>query len=312
MSAPDGEPVRPADSDEAAHERTGEALWNESWYFDFADTAGGVGGWIRLGLYPNEDRAWINALLCGPDRPTIALNDFHVASPGDPTDVRTAGITLTQEVVEPLQTYRVTVTGRGQSYDDPAVLLAGGRGRPVEVSMDLVFSTTGRPYGYRLATRYEIPCTVTGLVTVDGEIHALEAVPGQRDHSWGVRDWWAMDWVWSALHLDDGTHVHAVEIRLPGFDGIGAGYLQRAGELVELQSVDAREVFADNDLPVSTELTLEPGGVVLETRVVAHAPVRLDADDGRVAQFPRAWVSVNTADGRTGTGWVEWNRNRCG
>ena len=130
MSAPDGEPVRPADSDEAAHERTGEALWNESWYFDFADTAGGVGGWIRLGLYPNEDRAWINALLCGPDRPTIALNDFHVASPGDPTDVRTAGITLTQEVVEPLQTYRVTVTGRGQSYDDPAVLLAGGRGRP--------------------------------------------------------------------------------------------------------------------------------------------------------------------------------------
>ena len=95
-------------------------------------------------------------------------------------------------------------------------------------------------------------------------------------------------------------------------DLTAAGYLQRAGELVELQSVDAREVFADNDLPVSTELTLEPGGVVLETRVVAHAPVRLDADDGRVAQFPRAWVSVNTADGRTGTGWVEWNRNRCG
>jgi hypothetical protein len=28
-----------------------------------------------------------------------------------------------------------------------------------------------------------------------------------------------------------------------------------------------------------------------------------------VSQFPRAWASINTADGRTGVGWVEWNRN---
>jgi hypothetical protein len=28
-----------------------------------------------------------------------------------------------------------------------------------------------------------------------------------------------------------------------------------------------------------------------------------------VSQFPRAWVSVSTADGRSGVGWVEWNRN---
>ncbi len=24
-----------------------------------------------------------------------------------------------------------------------------------------------------------------------------------------------MDWVWSALHLDDGTHLHGVDIRIP-------------------------------------------------------------------------------------------------
>ncbi|CNJ73253.1 putative aminoglycoside phosphotransferase [Mycobacterium tuberculosis] len=41
-----------------------------------------------------------------------------------------------------------------------------------------------------------------------------------------------------------------------------------------------------------------------------QAPVSLTAPDGRVSQFPRAWVSVTTADGRTGVGWMEWNRNQ--
>jgi len=304
------EPLRPLDTDEAPHAATDEALWNESWYFDFADPGQGVGGWVRLGLYPNEGRAWINALLCGPGMPTIAVNDFEAQVPDDPTDVRTADITLTQQATEPLRSYRVTVAGTGQAYDDPSALLRGEDGRAVQVSMDLVWTSVGSPYSYRLATRYEIPCTVSGSVTVDGRTRAVDAVAGQRDHSWGVRDWWSMDWVWSALHLDDGTHVHTVDIRIPGAPHIGIGYLQRAGEaLVELQTVQAREAFAPNGLPVGTELTLQPGGLVLNTEVVAHAPVRLMSGDGRVAQFPRAWVSVTTADGRSGVGWVEWNRN---
>ena len=310
MSAAE-EPLRPLDSDEGPHEPAADTLWNESWYFDFADPGQGAGGWIRLGLYPNEGRAWINALLCGPGLPTIALNDFHARLPVDPADVHTDDVVLTQDVVAPLRSYRVTVAGSAQVYDDPADLLRGAPGRPAEVALDLVWSTDGVPYQYRLATRYEIPCTVSGTVTVDGDVRTFAAVPGQRDHSWGVRDWWAMDWVWSAVHLDDGTHVHAVELRIPGFDGIGIGYVQRVGRpLLELQGVQAREVFADNELPVSAGLHLAPDGLALEALVVAHAPVRLDADDGRVAQFPRAWVSVRTADGRTGVGWMEWNRNR--
>ena len=34
---------------------------------------------------------------------------------------------------------------------------------------------------------------------------------GQRDHSWGVRDWWAFGWCWAAARLDDGTRVHMVD-----------------------------------------------------------------------------------------------------
>ncbi|HTI78504.1 MAG TPA: phosphotransferase [Mycobacterium sp.] len=303
------EPLTPEADDEGPHQATDEPLWNESWYFDFADVQQGVGGWIRLGLYPNQRIAWINALVCGPDMPTIAINDFEVALPEDPGAVRTDDVELTLAATQPLRTYRVTVRGHGVAYDDPAALLRGEAGRPIELAMDLVWTTAGTPYQYRITPRYEIPCTVSGSLGIDGREVAIHEVAGQRDHSWGVRDWWAMDWVWSALHLDDGTHLHGVDIRIPGAPPIGIGYLQPPEQpLVELQSVTAREVFGDNDLPQATEIAY--GDVTATIDIRGHAPVLLTGPDGRISHFPRAWATVTTGDGRTGVGWVEWNRNQ--
>ena len=130
------EPLRPlATTDEAAHtpEPT-NALWNESWYFDFADPGQGVGGWVRLGpVSRTRASAWINALLCGPGMPTIARHRLRGAAlPDDPADVRTADVTLIQQATEPLRSYRVAVArARGQAYDDPSALLRGEDGRPV-------------------------------------------------------------------------------------------------------------------------------------------------------------------------------------
>lgn len=305
------QPLTPVIQDEYRHQASDEPLWNESWYFDFVDPRQGLGGWIRLGLYPNERMAWINALLCGPDMPTIAITDFDAPIPDDLTAIEGGGVGLALTPMLPLHRYRVAVDGRGQAHDDPAAVLRAETGRAVDVSLDLVWTTAGTPYQYRITPRYEIPCTVSGTVTVDGRAFEVHTVAGQRDHSWGVRDWWAMDWVWSALHLDDGTHLHGVDLRIPGAPAFGVGYLQPAGQpLVELQSVVARESFSANGLPVATTLTFDDLTVTVD--VGGHAPVLLTSRDGRVSHFPRAWVAVTTDDGRTGAGWVEWNRNQPG
>jgi len=309
-SAP--EPLQPSADDESPHTPTAAPLWSESWYFDFADPGQDVGGWVRLGLIPNEGHAWINALLCGPGMPTIAVLDWEAALPDSHAHVSTDEVDLMLEATEPLRSYRVSLRGAGRAYDDPADLLRDEQaGRPVDVVMALVWTTVGTPYQYRITTRYEIPCTVSGTVTADGRSFTFTDVPGQRDHSWAARDWWGMEWVWSALHLDDGTHLHGVDMRIPGVPPIGIGYIQRAGEpLVELQTVTAREEFGDDDLPRGTRLELSPGDVTATVDVRGHAPVLLTSADGRLSRFPRAWVNVSTTDGRTGVGWVEWNRNQ--
>jgi len=52
-------------ADERRHEPEGETYWGESWYLDFTDEAGGLGGYVRLGLYPNLGVAWYWACLVG-------------------------------------------------------------------------------------------------------------------------------------------------------------------------------------------------------------------------------------------------------
>ena len=304
------EPWRPTEDDELAHPATAEPLWSESWYADFADAAQGLGGWFRIGLIPNKQTAWVHALLCGPGMPTVAIVDTEVPVPAQPWVLRTDAFEVAHSATAPLQSYRVDVHGRAQAYPDPAALLRGGPGTPVEVTMNLVWITDGTPYRYRLTTRYEIPCSVTGTVTVDETSYRVDSVPGQRDHSWGVRDWWSMDWIWSALHLDDGTHLHAVNIRIPGAPTFSVGYVQGAdGAVHEVQTVDSRETFGPNGLPLKATLILHPGEIAADIEVRGHAPVLLTATDGRVSQFPRTWAGITMADGRSGVGWLEWNRN---
>ena len=57
-------------------------------------------------------------------------------------------------------------------------------------------------------------------------------------------------------------------------------------------------------------MALSPGDVTATVEIRGHAPVLLTAADGRVSQFPRAWATVTTEDGRTGVGWLEWNRSQ--
>ena len=309
-------PLQPLDDDELAHSATAEPLWSESWYADFADPAQGLGGWFRIGLIANEQKAWVHALLCGPDLPTVALVDCKVPLPAELSDrwvLRTDAFELSHAASVPLRAYRVDLRGRAQAYSDPSALLRGEPGTPVEMTMNLEWATDGTPYKYGLTTRYEIPCTVTGAVTVDDASYRVDSVPGQRDHSWGVRDWWSMDWMWSALHLDDGTHLHGVNIRIPGIPAVSVGYVQdRDGKVTELDAVSTRDTFGDNGLPQGATLSLNPGEITGDIAVLGQAPVSLTAADGRVSQFPRAWVSISTVDGRTGVGWMEWNRNLTG
>jgi len=300
--------LRPAAEDEGRHEPGPEALWNESWYFDAVSDDGTLGVYVRLGRLPNQGVALYTACICGPGRPSVMLVDAAAPLPASDDDeqaIETASLAAAQRCERPLERFAVRARGTAEAYDDPSAALRGEPGTPVEMALDLVWQTDGIPYAWRASTRYEIPCRVSGVLRVGGEEIELSG-PGQRDHSWGSRDWWAIDWMWSALHLEDGTHTHAVG--LPDMPGYGVGYVQQGDRIEEIDTVTAEHELGPGGLISAARIASAPPQLELEVQPLAFGPLRLQAPDGRISLFPRAICRVRAADGRSGIGWVEWNR----
>jgi hypothetical protein len=307
----DLEPLQPQPEEEKQHTPGPEKMWNESWYFDFVDQKQGVAGWIRLGLVPNGKGNWYHAAISRVGQPTVIVADFEAASPDTNLSLKTTEIEAHQSVLDPLQKFHLSVDGTGRVCTELGI--HNKDGQSVKAAMELLYETDGVPYQYRITTRYEIPCKVTGTLTIDGGAPIrLDGVPGQRDHSYGVRDWWGMDWVWSGFHLDNGQHIHATHLRLPTVN-IGIGYVQQDGKSMEIETLSCQEDLGAGGLTERMQMNIKANGLTTELQFtvtpMGHTAMDLVCDDGRIAFFDRAWGEVSLSTGERGVGWFEWNRN---
>jgi hypothetical protein len=292
-------------ADERRHAPGDEPLWGESWYFDFAAADGSLGGYIRIGLYPNLDRAWYWACLVGEDRDPVLVIDHDVPVPRGvgSLELRSSGLWADHTCETPLEHWSLGLEAFGVRLDDPADAYGSMRGDRVPLGFDLEWETSGLPFLWPPdVSRYEIPCRVHGEVLCGQEQIEFDGV-GQRDHSWGVRDWWSIGWCWFAGQLDDGTQFHAA--RTAGFD-FAAGYSQRGGALTEIDACEVEEQPGPDGIPLGARLRFDH--LELEVEPVAWAPVGLEADDGRVSRFPRGMCRFRDAERGAGIGWIEFNQ----
>jgi hypothetical protein len=301
-------PLTPAD--ERHHPAGAEEWWNESWYFDFASDDGSLGGYVRLGLYPGKAWAWYWATVVGEGRPLVIVVDHDVAPPrAGSLEVRAEGLWADHTVEVPFDHMTLGCEAFALGTDDPAEVYGAARGDRVPFGLDLEWDTAGEVYPYPPGTtRYEIPCRVHGEVLVGDERIEIDAI-GQRDHSWGPRDWWTLAWTWTAGALDDGTRFHGTAVRLGDLAlPYHPGYVQAPGRpLVEPGHTAASEVLGEHGLP--TEAAFELGDLRLAIEPVAFAPVLLEDRAGRVSRFPRALCRFTDGPtGRRGVGWTEWNQ----
>ncbi|UCE84804.1 MAG: hypothetical protein JSU66_10625 [Deltaproteobacteria bacterium] len=301
-------------SDEGRHEPGSERFWSESYYFDFQRDDGSLGGYVRIGICPNLGVTWYWACLVGAGRPLVTVIDHAAPLPAAGSlDLRHGDLAATHRCATPNQSFRLTLAARAIALEDPAETYRGMHGKPTRLRFDLQWETDG-PGGYRFRdlTRYEIPCRVSGQLETDGETIAFEG-HGQRDHSWGERDWWANAWCWNAGRLADGTRFHSVAPRTLDGQNIpwAAGYVQPPGQPLEpIHSSSAEEALGADGLPTSARIGV--GDLHLDVEPLYFSPVLLTDPDGRVSRFPRCLARYSAADGRTGLGWIEWNQPQSG
>ena len=300
--------------DEGRHEPDAtQPLWNESWYFDFAAEDGSIGGYVRLGLYPNLGVAWYWGYLvrAGGQQLLAVLHHESKLPKGDVLEVREDGLWSQLHCETPNEHWSIGLEAFAVGLDDPAEAYADGelRGDKVPLGLDLEWEATAPVYDYPMVSRYEQSCLVTGEILIGNKAISFDGW-GQRDHSWGVRDWWGPPgWVWTAGRLDDGTAFHATKVLTDSFD-FEPGYVSIDGELTTSTQFKPGfywdEAAGGYGFPSVTDMPLHD--LDLTTTPLLLAPIRLDAPDGRVGRFPRALCRFDAADGRSGYGWTEWNR----
>jgi hypothetical protein len=294
-------------ADELAHAPDPDPLWGESWYFDFAQPDGSFGGYVRLGLYPNSKRAWWWAYLVGDGRPLVVVRDHDVPLPTQGLEVRTEGLWGELVCETPHEHWSIGMEAFGVALEHPADAYRGERGERVAVGLDLEWEERGPVYPYGMTTRYEQACRVTGEVLIGDESIDVDAV-GERDHSWGVRDWWAFPWTWTAGQLDDGSAFHAAGTHLHGATVWKAGFVASEESTIEdIESFTTSTTLGAEGFPTAATFGVGSLGDLAVTPL-GFGPIELVAPDGRVSRFPRAMCRFTSADGRSGGGWTEWNQ----
>ena len=305
MSERERHKVEPGD--EGRHQPESDPLWNESIYLDFVADDGAIAGYARIGLYPNLGVTWWTTMIVGKDRPVIAsvAYDLPVAR-SNTFNIEHTDYALGYDTEAPLQVARLHCEAPARSHEEPAGIYRGDEGSAVPIKMDLAWQTDGFPYAYLGTTRYEIPCLVTGEIAVGDDVIRIDG-QGQRDHSWGVRDWWDFGWCWASTRLDDGTRLHFTDVRIPGMP-VPFGYVQVDGHVSTVGVLEVSEVLGPDGFPEHGTASLGEADIHLDIDPIAFGPVVLTATDGRTSRFPRAVARFSTQDGRSGLGWIEWNQ----
>jgi hypothetical protein len=277
------------EEDERRHRRGTDPLWGESWYFDFAAADASVGGFVRLGLYPNLGVAWYWAALVGQGRRLVLVRDHGIELPrGAALEVRGQGLWSSVTCETPLDHWSIGLEAFAVALDDPLEAFRGERGDLVGLGFDLEWEATGSAFPLGPAC-YGQASRVTGEILVGDEQLDFDGI-GDRGHAWGVQDWWGAPRCRLSGVLDDGTTFAAV-----------------TGEDRTFGYPDAAQIEATTDPEgLLQAATVSLGELTITATALAHAPLLLEAPDGRVARLARALCLYRSGDGCPGVGWAEW------
>jgi hypothetical protein len=303
--------------------------WNESWFWDWFDADGRVAGHCRVGLHPNQQRAWIwyyhfcDGEWIAVEEPRLPIADLCRAEPGVAPAGNAVfayqrwGLGFSWEPDAPLRRGRFRFSGFGRVLSGPrcGLILPVGADLCVEALGAAHSMGRARAPGHESerfpASRFEQPIALRGTLRAGGVEQPFEG-RGERDHSWGPRHW-NLEWTFLVLNGDD-LRLQCAEARIPNLPPIRGGYLARE-HTVAIAEADFEFVYHDEDLtrPVAGSFSARAeDGTRLAFEIEPLAAAEIDithtfAPPER-SVYRRALVRGRRADAQPLLGWVESNR----
>ena len=263
--------------------------WSDSLYFNAWDPSSGLFLLTRMAVLPNQPGATAGVLAWVGGQPAYGYGHNLDDVPLGDWDDMTIG-ELRYRELDPLQSWEVSLA----SADARLYMRWDGFTGVVD------YGDNAEPLPRAVAWgHYEQTCRVIGDVEVGGRSFQVDGY-GQRDHSWGFRDWGGLrEWHWVTAFVGDGQRsfnlFHVVQ---PDGTTTVNGFVHDGGDDHLLVAAERTTVEADGRSPERYDLTLtvaggrrftfraEADGVEVPVRpggaatVVHERPMRVTTDDG--------------------------------
>ncbi|MDO8055605.1 MAG: hypothetical protein Q6361_01985 [Candidatus Hermodarchaeota archaeon] len=177
------------EADDFWHEASNHRDWRESWYFNWVDLDSSICGFSTVALLPNLPKREFVIAVFIDGLPKLYLTEPMEPIPKD-FDVAMSDGTLRYHLHQPLEEW--TIDFQGQQFQ-------------AEIQWQQRFPAYdfGPGSGITWGRHFEQSGKVTGTVTLaGGQTHHFRGL-GQRDKSWGVRDWHIDGWFHMMAQFDD-------------------------------------------------------------------------------------------------------------
>ncbi len=289
--------------DEGLHEVGSDPAWQESFYFNWADSERKSFTLARIGyrFHPRKIDGLVVSLRGGGLE--LFYGPADLDHPGDPRDedpaagMRAGDLVVT--MLEPLRRWRLQIEG--------------------ERGMDVVFEAStpvfdyhgGGEGGSRLAStmtgaHFEQSGRVTGWTHFGAERHEIDA-RGQRDKYWGVRDWDRLEgWNWLAGQLGPDWSFNLMQTIEDGVL-LDNGFVFRDGANHAIERAEIRfEWGAEEHRMQRAEIEIrERGGEVHRLEANALGGFPIPRGDVWLEETHVALELVGSSGPREGQGVVE-------
>jgi len=253
---------------------TNHLEWNESYYFVFYDKKHNLGGMSRLGFKPNKHEGMTFFFLFLPEG-SVAVYNLVQNIDGYLNPFQVGGVS---HKYEKKSKWNYTFQGNMVVLDNPEDLLKMGKNPKlyenfVKVRLDLNFSAINKVYEYSenmTAESREIGkkagdkhweqiAHLSGNVMLEDKKYIIKNTIGQRDHTYGVRDWTGVgSWLYYVVWFHKNLGINpAVLITDDGRISTG-GFLFKDGENIPLKTIKIidQQFRKDGIFPVSSELEI--------------------------------------------------------
>ncbi|MBD3194643.1 MAG: hypothetical protein GF317_06290 [Candidatus Lokiarchaeota archaeon] len=304
--------------------RTNHPEWNESYYFCSYDKENEIGILSRLGLKPNKEEAMTFLFLFLPDG--SAGGYFQEKKLKDFTDnLKVAGVTHGWREDG---TWNYKFKGNVIIVDNPESLPDVRKNPDLissikKVKIDVNFNPLNDVYEYskhmspeslELGKKagdkhWEQIAKINGIVNIDNQEFKIKNALGQRDHTYGVRDWTGVgNWLYYVIWFNDQLALNPAAIISEDGRLSTGGFLFRDGKNIPLKTIKILDQkFRDDGIfPVSSKLELIDDNSekhILKAEVGPIIPVPFEDKEGKKSILVQSFgkFQLNEIKGGFGT-----------